>query len=104
MIDINELRQRLDSGNTLVLDVRTAEEFVGEQGHIDGAMNIAVEQLPERLHELEDYTERPIALVCRTDMRSATAAMLLARSGFHDVHVVRGGMVKWNQAGLPVVH
>jgi rhodanese-related sulfurtransferase len=103
-LDIAQLRQRIDEDGTLVLDVRTAEEFIGEQGHIDGAMNIAVEQLPARLHELADYTQRPIALVCRTDMRSAKAAILLAKQGFHDVHVVRGGMMKWAEAGLPVVH
>jgi uncharacterized membrane protein YdjX (TVP38/TMEM64 family)/rhodanese-related sulfurtransferase len=104
MIDITELRQRIGDGNTLVLDVRTAEDFIGEQGHIEGAMNIAVEQLPVRLHELADYAEQPIALVCRTDKRSAKAAIVLAQQGFHNIHVVRGGMTKWIEAGLPVVH
>jgi uncharacterized membrane protein YdjX (TVP38/TMEM64 family)/rhodanese-related sulfurtransferase len=104
MIDIAELRQRIDDGGTLVLDVRTADDFFGEQGHIEGAMNIAVEQLPSRLHELTEYMERSIALVCRTDMRSTKAAIILAKQGFHDVHVVRGGMTKWAEAGLPVIH
>ncbi|HDH16264.1 MAG TPA: sulfurtransferase, partial [Gammaproteobacteria bacterium] len=66
-IDIPELKKRLDSGETLVLDVRTAEEFVGEQGHIEGALNIAVEELPKRIDELTDYIEQPIAIICRTD-------------------------------------
>jgi uncharacterized membrane protein YdjX (TVP38/TMEM64 family)/rhodanese-related sulfurtransferase len=104
MIDIAELRQRIDDGGTLVLDVRTADDFIGEQGHIEGAMNIAVEQLPSRLHELAEYMERPIALVCRTDMRSTKAAIILAKQGFRDVHVVRGGMTKWAETGLPVIH
>jgi len=103
-IDIAQLRQRIDEGDTLVLDVRTAEDFIGEQGHIDGAMNIAIEQLPARLPELAEFTEQPIALVCRTDKRSAKAAILLAQQGFHDIHVVRGGMAKWIEAGLPVVN
>lgn len=102
-IDIPELKRRLDKNGTLVLDVRTAKDFVGEQGHIDSAVNIAVEELPDRMGELTQYVERPIALVCRTDKRSAKAAMLLTRQGFHDVHVVRGGMTKWIEAGLPVV-
>jgi uncharacterized membrane protein YdjX (TVP38/TMEM64 family)/rhodanese-related sulfurtransferase len=102
-IDIPELKKRIDDNGTLVLDVRTARDFVGEQGHIDCAVNIAVEELPDRIDELTEYIERPIAIVCRTDKRSAKAATMLAEHGFHDVHVVRGGMTKWIEAGLPVV-
>ncbi len=104
VIDIPELKKRIDNNETLVLDVRTADDFVGEQGHIEGAVNIAVEELPSRFNELSEYLEHPVALVCRTDKRSAKAALLLTRQGFHDVHVVRGGMTKWIEANLPVVH
>ena len=102
-IDIPELKKRIEGNNTLVLDVRTAEDFAGEQGHIDCALNIAVEELKDRMDELSEYREHPIAIVCRTDRRSAKAAMLLTQAGFQDVHVVRGGMTKWLEAGLPVV-
>jgi len=101
-IDIPELKKRIDDNSTLVLDVRTAEDFVGEKGHIDCAVNIAVEELPDRMNELTEYIERPIAIVCRTDKRSAKAALLLTEEGFHNVHVVRGGMTKWIDAELPV--
>ncbi len=101
-IDIPELKKRIEDNSTLVLDVRTAGDFVGEQGHIDCAVNMAVEELPARMNELTEYIERPIAIVCRTDKRSAKAALLLAERGFHNVHVVRGGMTKWIEAGLPV--
>ncbi|MDT8281561.1 MAG: VTT domain-containing protein [Gammaproteobacteria bacterium] len=104
IIDIAELKRRIDNRDTLVLDVRTAEDFVGEQGHIDSAVNIAVEELQDRMNELIEYIERPVAIVCRTDKRSAKAALLLTEEGFHDVHVVRGGMTKWIEANLPVTH
>ena len=103
-IDIPELKKRIDNNGTLVLDVRTAKDFIGEQGHIDSAVNISVEELADRMNELTDYIERPIAIVCRTDKRSAKAALLLTEQGFNDVHVVRGGMTKWIEANLPVVH
>lgn len=103
MIDIAELKRRIDSAGSLVLDVRTAEDFIGEQGHIDSAVNIAVEELSDRIGEFTEYIERPIAIVCRTDKRSAKAALLLAEHGFHDVQVVRGGMTKWIEANQPVV-
>lgn len=102
-IGIPELKKHIEDHSALVLDVRTAEDFNGEQGHIDCAVNIAVEELPQRMDELADYIERPIAIVCRTDKRSAKAALLLTRNGFHNVHVVRGGMTGWIDAGLPVI-
>jgi len=104
MIDMAEFRQRLDTEkDLLVLDVRTAADFVGEQGHIDGAVNIPVEELQQRMDEIGNYLEQPVAIVCRTDKRSAKAALLLTEEGFADVHVVHGGMTKWIEAGLPVI-
>jgi len=88
----------------LVLDVRSPEEFVGVLGHIEGAVNIPLQELKSRLHELNEAVERPIAIVCRTDVRSDKAAMLLAKQGFAQVHVIRQGMTAWNGHGYPVVH
>jgi uncharacterized membrane protein YdjX (TVP38/TMEM64 family)/rhodanese-related sulfurtransferase len=104
VLDTEALRQRLAGAEgLLVLDVRSAEDFTGEQGHIDGALNIPLEDLRQRLAELGDDLQRPVAIVCRTDRRSAQAARLLSQAGFADVHVVRGGMTGWLAAGLPVV-
>jgi len=104
MIETQEFRRRRETEkNLLVLDVRTVDDYTGEQGHIEGAVNIPVEELPRRLDEIGDFLEQPVAIVCRTDKRSAKAALLLSEQGFADVHVVRGGMTKWLEAGLPVV-
>lgn len=74
MPDVDALKRQLDAGeNVLVLDVRGASEFTGEGGHISGALNLALEDLPKRMAELEDYKQSTIRLVCRTDRRSAQA-------------------------------
>lgn len=105
MIDIPQLRQRLDAGeDVLVLDVRTPQDYVGEQGHIGVAINIPVEQLATRLAEISDYQERPVVTVCRTDRKSAAAAKILAQNGFADVHVARMGMTAWNEQGYETEH
>ena len=76
MLSVDELKQRLeDQQDVLVLDVRTAADFIGEQGHIARATNIPVEDLPARLEELSDRIERPIAIVCRTDRHGAFNAV-----------------------------
>lgn len=103
MVSIPELKQRLDVGEeVLVLDVRSAEDFVGEQGHIAEAVNIPLEELTDRIAELGNYVERTVFLICRSDRRSIQAAKLLTREGFVDVHVVKGGMTEWLAAGLQV--
>jgi len=104
-IDIQELQQRLDAGSELLLlDVRTREECTGELGYLPQATIIPVEQLPERLDEIAEWSEKPVAILCRTDVRSGKAARVLLANGFADVHVVTGGMLAWNKAGLPVSH
>ncbi len=89
-------------GGVAVLDVRSADEFAGTLGHIGGALNLNVTELPQRLEELGALAAKPVVLVCHTDKRSARAAGLLRDAGFSDVRVLRGGMVRWSEAGLPV--
>jgi uncharacterized membrane protein YdjX (TVP38/TMEM64 family)/rhodanese-related sulfurtransferase len=104
MMGVVELKEKLDQQqDVLVLDVRTAADYTGEQGHIAGSKNIPVEDIASRLDEIADYVERPIAIVCRKDRRSAKAAQLLTRKGFAEVHVVKGGMTDWNQEGYEVI-
>lgn len=76
----------------LVLDVRTAEDFHGPQGHIPGAFNLPLEDLPDRLDTLDP--SRPVVTVCTTDRRSSKAAAILGAAGF-EVSVLRGGMKGW---------
>ena len=103
MLNVTELKQRLDAGDdALLLDVRSGADFAGEQGHIDGATNIPLEELSARLDDISGYQERPVFIVCRTDKRSARAALLLAQHGFADVHIARGGMTDWIRNGYPV--
>ena len=102
-IEVGELAPRLDVAKTIaIIDVRGADEFAGPLGHIPNARNLPLAELQHRVEELGSLTETPIVLVCRTDKRSASAAALLEAAGFRDVVVLRGGMVRWNEAGLPV--
>jgi uncharacterized membrane protein YdjX (TVP38/TMEM64 family)/rhodanese-related sulfurtransferase len=102
-IEVGELAPRLEGANPIaVIDVRGPDEFAGPLGHIPKACNLPLAELPCRIEELGSVTETPVVLVCRTDKRSASAAALLGAAGFRDVRVLRGGMVRWNEAKLPV--
>ena len=103
-IEASELKHRLDQGDAVaVIDVRGSDEFTGALGHIATARNIPVAELNSRLTELVGLEGVPIVLVCRTDKRSAAAALTLRTAGFSDVSVLRQGMERWNEAGLPVI-
>lgn len=102
-IEVGELAPRLDGATGIaVIDVRGPDEFAGPLGHIPSARNLPLGELPRRLQELASLADKPVILVCRTDRRSASAAALLDDAGFRDIVVLRGGMVRWNEAGLPV--
>ena len=104
MLAVDSLKQQLDIGaDVLLLDVRPAADFTGEQGHIASARNVPLEDLPANLAELEEYKTRPLRLVCRTDRRSAQAARLLQDAGFTDARIIEGGMTAWRARGWPVI-
>lgn len=97
-----ELRRRLDSGaDLLLLDVRDPADFLGEHGHIAGAVNIPVAALAARLPDLEEHRERPLAVMCFTDRKSKSALKVLSASGFTGTLLVDGGMREWNRLGYP---
>jgi rhodanese-related sulfurtransferase len=85
-----EARRLLDSGARLV-DVRTKGEY--ESGHVEGAVNIPVSALAERLAELEPKTEG-VVVYCRSGHRSAKAADILRKAGFTQVFDL-GSVKNW---------
>jgi rhodanese-related sulfurtransferase len=98
-IDIDALQPRL--GQVVLIDVRGPEEFNTAPGHLPGAINIPLPELPGRVSEVSSHA-RPVVLVCKTDRRSAKAAEILITAGLHDVAVLRGGTDGWHARGLPL--
>jgi rhodanese-related sulfurtransferase len=95
-----ELQQRLANREKLfMLDVRSSDEYAYD-GHIAGARLIPLPVLSTRLEELPKDT--PIVCICRSGNRSNVAAELLVRQGFSNVINMSGGMMGWQQAGLPM--
>ena len=95
-LSTTELSARL-RGGLAVLDVRRLPEF--ENGHVPGASRIQVEELQNRLTELDPDSE--LAVICQTGSRSSAAASLLERAGFRTLHNVVGGTADWIEKGHP---
>ena len=65
-------------GSVTLLDVRTAEEFAG--GHLDGFVNIPLDELREHLKALD--RSKPVYVICQSGLRSYIACRILAGHGF----------------------
>jgi uncharacterized membrane protein YdjX (TVP38/TMEM64 family)/rhodanese-related sulfurtransferase/sulfur relay (sulfurtransferase) complex TusBCD TusD component (DsrE family) len=93
-----DLKQRLDHHDDIVvLDVRSPADYAGPLGHIPGSLNIPLEELPNRLSELESRRDRPLAVICRTNRMSGKAVELLRDAGFKQALLVDDGMVGWQK-------
>ena len=66
-------------GSVTLLDTRTVEEFA--HGHIDGFTNIPVDELRERLGELDK--SKPVYVICQSGLRSYIACRILAGNGYN---------------------
>ncbi len=98
-----ELVARVSAAESpLIVDVREPEEFVGDLGHIEGALLVPLDSLQRRLPKLAGYVGRTLVVVCRSGARSASACAMLRQAGFAQVANLSGGMLAWRDAGLPV--
>src|SRR5687768_17200141 len=102
-LSADEVSMRLkDAHPPFILDVREPQEFVGELGHIPGSTLVPLRELAERAGELSGHRTGPMVVVCRSGVRSTTAAAILEGLGFERVYNLQGGMVDWNDQKLPV--
>jgi rhodanese-related sulfurtransferase/predicted transcriptional regulator len=98
-VTIDELIQKMNSDNVIVLDVRPESEY--RQGHIAQAISIPVEELSKRLKELPRQSE--IVAYCRGPfcVYADEAVVLLVKAGFKAKRLVEG-YPDWRARELPV--
>ncbi|MFT3921587.1 MAG: rhodanese-like domain-containing protein [Myxococcales bacterium] len=82
-----------------ILDVRSAAEFDGQLGHLNGAQLIPIDELRARSGEIS--REKPVVVVCQTGKRAGMGTLILKKAGFSKVANLAGGMVRWHDLGLP---
>lgn len=110
LITAPDAHQQHSDGELLLVDVRTPGEWA-ESGIAAGAAAIAMQdpELGPKLMELmEGDKSRPIALICRTGVRSGRVAHAMLSAGFTQVYSVGEGMFGssagpgWLARGLPI--
>lgn len=94
-ITVQELKERLDKGETLnFYDVREEHEY--EEDNL-GATLIPLGDLPDHLDELESLKNEEIIVHCRSGARSGNAQKFLQTQGFTNVRNVTGGILAYRQ-------
>lgn len=83
----------------VILDVRTVSEY--NDAHIEGAINIPVQELEERVNELSKNDE--LLIYCRTGNKSSQAVSILKSYGYTKIFHMTAGITGWKNAGYPTV-
>lgn len=95
------MRRHRDNPAFIILDVRTPQEF--RQGHIEGAvlLDYYAPDFRDRFAALD--RDAPIFMYCRSGNRSSHVLKMADELGFKAVYDLRGGILAWNAAGLPLM-
>lgn len=97
-VDVTAVNQRRsETPGPLLLDVREPSEF--SAGHIPGAQLMPLGTLPQKMSQLPK--EREIICICHSGNRSSFATRQLRAAGYQATNL-RGGMLAWQRAQLPI--
>lgn len=92
-IDNNKLNEMMKNEDTLLIDIRTKEEF--EEKHIKNAINIPLHDLMYNIDDIEEFKEKNVVVYCRSGHRSIIACNLLGLSGFDNLYNLKSGILSY---------
>lgn len=96
----DEFEHKAQTPNTLIVDVRTPEEY--SSGHINGAVNINFydNSFEQQIKQLP--ANKIILVYCKSGNRSGKATSAMENMGFKQVYDLEGGINNWLQKGKPI--
>lgn len=92
VINYDEFNDFVKENNAVVLDVRTPQEH--GRGNIENSVNINVDELRERINELDK--DQTYVIYCQVGLRGYLANRILRNNGFNNVVNLQGGYNLWN--------
>ena len=97
-IDALTLKQKLDSGDAVLIDIRESDEHARE--HILGARLAPLSAIDA--HDFDRDHAKTAVFHCKSGMRTQANAARLLSKGFAEAYFLQGGIEAWKAAGLPV--
>jgi rhodanese-related sulfurtransferase len=95
-VDVRTAHRMAEEDGYTIVDVRTKLER--KEGHPPGSLHMSLESLDKRTAALEG---KKVLAICRSGNRSGTATRFLNAQGIETLNV-KGGMLAWSRAGLPM--
>ena len=93
----------VEQGEFLMIDIREPHEWVSDLGHIADSKLQPLASFFQEGFDDDVSKEQSILLICRSGRRSAHAATVAVQEwGYQKVYNLRGGMIAWNRAELPI--
>jgi len=92
-----EATRMLNHDDAIMVDMRSDKEY--SEGHIVNAMHVPS---PENLARLDKYRNRPVIVYCSSGSSSAAFCRKLRKQGFTSVYNLKGGILGWQKAELPL--
>ena len=96
-----EVVQLINRNDAIMLDVREAKELSGDG--IRNAKQIAFSTLSTQGAQLAKFKDQPVITFCTNGFKSPQASRVLCKQGFTQVYCLKGGIMAWKQANMPVV-
>lgn len=100
MIVPDEVTRLINREDAKVVDIRSQKDF--EKGHIIDAINISAEQLGDQLDKLKQYKDKGIIFYCGSGGVAPKEARKLMNEGYQKVYCLKGGILAWQNANLPL--
>lgn len=92
-----EATRMLNHDSAVMIDMRTDKEY--REGHVVNAVHVPA---ADNLTALDKYRDKPVIVYCNSGSRSAGFCSRLRKQGFESVYNLKGGILGWQKAELPV--
>ena len=101
-VDPAKATELINHEDAVVVDVRSIAEF--NKSHIINSVNIPLNGFKDQLTQLEKHKDKPIVVCCQSGSRSGAAVRMLQKEGYTGAKNLRGGILAWSNANLPMKH
>ncbi len=96
-----EAAEEIDGGDVVLIDTREPHEY--QEAHLEGGKLVPPGLLAEEIAAAAPDKSARTILYCRSGNRSAIAAAQMEALGYENVASMAGGILAWQEQGLPVV-
>jgi molybdopterin/thiamine biosynthesis adenylyltransferase/rhodanese-related sulfurtransferase len=96
-----EAQAEIEGGGVVLIDTREPHEY--QEAHLEGGKLVSPGLLADEIETVAPDKSARTILYCRSGNRSAIAAAQMERLGYENVASVSGGILLWQEQGLPVI-